>query len=150
MPHTYSVSGPGIPFDRLLRSWLPSPSCISHPSFAAPETADNFTEPVPSLNSRSVPGAQAPGNTPISGLILLANPRPECWWPALPLFTFHRAVSFLGLPRQSLLPEVIKPEAEPEAPFKCGCHVRRCVAESRSGTLEGTMADWTRGERIRG
>ncbi|KAK7801717.1 hypothetical protein U0070_013211 [Myodes glareolus] len=46
----------------------------------------------------------------------------------------------------SLLPEVIKPEAEPEAPFKCGCHVRRCVAESRSGTLEGTMADWTRAQ----
>ncbi|XP_021501846.1 BET1-like protein isoform X1 [Meriones unguiculatus] len=36
------------------------------------------------------------------------------------------------------------PEAEPEDLFGYWCHVRRCFAESLSGTSEGAMADWTR------
>ncbi|XP_027264838.1 BET1-like protein [Cricetulus griseus] len=64
--------------------------------------------------------------------------------PALPLFTFHGTTSFLFLPLQSLLPEVIIPEAEPEASSRSRCHVRRCAAVSQSGALEGEMADWTR------
>ncbi|MEJ1273668.1 Bet1 golgi vesicular membrane trafficking protein like [Cricetulus griseus] len=111
---------------------------------AAPEASGSFTEPVSSLSSRFVPE-----------LMLRVPPTSRdyyCWpirgherrRPALPLFTFHGTTSVLFLPLQSLLPEVIIPEAEPEASSRSRCHVRRCAAVSQSGALEGEMADWTR------
>lgn len=151
MPCACSVSGPGVSFASLLQFCPSSASCSSHTrASAAPEASGSFTEPVSSLSSRFVPE-----------LMLRVPPTSRdyyCWpirgherrRPALPLFTFHGTTSFLFLPLQSLLPEVIIPEAEPEASSRSRCHVRRCAAVSQSGALEGEMADWTRGEGIRG